>query len=326
MADPTKFDVVQANCFIGPNRPTRGKTLHVAPYSGADGNSGESPNRPLKTLAAAKAKCVSGRGDRVYFYGEGNAVARCTDYLSTGLDWNVDGVEIIGVNSGCPVGQRARIAPLSTATAIATLFTLSANDCIVRDIGFFHGAGSTDPSAASTCMLVSGDHNVIAGCQVSGIGDTKLDDAGSNSLTVSGAENLFVDDYIGLNTVIRATSVTEVILSGSAARNTFRSTHFDTYTSGSTFKMITIPTTLDRWAKFEDCLFTAAQNITSAVAPTGVFGVTTCNGRVYVVNPYVDGFAQLVTADNAYVRVLGNLGYAVASGNLVGIAQQVDVA
>ncbi len=41
-------------------------------------------------------------------------------------------------------------------------------------------------------------------------------------------------------------------------------------------------------------------------------------------NPYVYGFAQIVTADNAYVQVLGLNG--LATGHLIGIAQGVDAA
>ena len=88
--------------------------------------------------------------------------------------------------------------------------------------------------------------------------------------------------------------------------------------------MVSVATGTDRFAKFLDCDFVAVQNITSAVAPTGAIGITTMNGQVIMKNPYVYGFANITTADNAYVQVLGYNG--VATGHLIGIAQGVDVA
>src|SRR6185436_7675216 len=134
---------------------------------------------------------------------------------------------------GPAIGQRSRISNLITASPIASLFTVSGNGCLIANVEFFHGAGATDPSAASTCVTVSGQRNHFVNCQISGIGSTELDDAGSNSLTVSGSENTFDDCYIGLDTIIRATSVTEVVFSGAPTRNVFRRCHFETYTSAS---------------------------------------------------------------------------------------------
>lgn len=303
---------------------TQGNIWHVRPKNGLDTNSGKSTVQAFKTLAAALAAATANQNDIVLLYAESNTAADTTDYQSANLDWNKDMVHLIGVNSGAMLGQRSRVAPKSTVTAFANLFTLSANGCYIQGIEFYQGAMNTNPSAASTCVTVSGQRNHLKNCQISGIGDATLDDADSNSLTITGSENTFEECYIGLDTVIRATSVTEVVLSGTPTRNLFLRCQFHTYTSGSTFKMVTIPTGMDRFTKFIDCDFVAAQNITSAVAPTGVIGITTCNGEVLVRNPFVSGFAQIVTADNAYVKVLGFDGTATA--HLNGISQAVDAA
>jgi hypothetical protein len=303
---------------------TQGNIYWVRPRTGNDQNDGLSSGAAFKTLAHALAVATANQNDVVLLCSESNTAASTTDYQSANLDWNKDGVHLIGVNNGSFLGQRSRIAPLSTATSFANLFTLSANNCLIQGIEFFQGVGSTNPSAASTCVTVSGQRNVIRNCQISGIGHANLDDAGSNSLTITGSENYFDSCYIGLDTIIRATSVTEVVLSGTPTRNIFEKCHFETYTSGSTFKMVTVPTGADRFVKFLDCDFVAVQNITSAAAPTGVIGITTMNGQVIMKNPYVYGFAQIVTADNAYVQVLGYDG--LATGHLIGIAQGVDAA
>jgi hypothetical protein len=108
------------------------------------------------------------------------------------------------------------------------------------------------------------------------------------------------------------------------ARNIFENCQFETYTSLSTFKMITVATGCDRFIKFTDCEFLAVQNITGAVAPTGLIGITTMNGQVLINRPCMYGFAQYVTTDNAYVQILGLDG--TATGHLIGITQGVDAA
>lgn len=317
----TSFGVTLPQSPVGANQ---GTTYFVKPVSGSNGYDGKSPATAFKTLAYALSMATAGQNDTIYLLAESNTASATTDYQSANLDWSKNLVHLIGVNSGPLLGQRSRVAALSTATAFANLFTVSGNGCLIANIEFFQGQMATNPSAASTCVTVSGQRNRFFNCQISGIGHSDLDDAGSNSLTVSGSENIFQHCYIGLDTVIRATSVTEVVMSGTNTRNVFENCHFETYTSGSTFKMVSVATGTDRFIKFIDCDFHAVQNITSAVAPTGLIGITTMNGSVLMKNPYVYGFAQITTADNAYVQVLGLDG--TATGHLIGIAQGVDAA
>jgi hypothetical protein len=298
-----------------------GTAFFVKPYSGNDGNSGLSPDQAFKTLATAKAAATANKNDVVYLIAESNTGSLTTDYQEAVLDWSKDGVHLIGINAGTLLGQRSRIANKSTVASFATLFTLSANNCLIANIEVYQGAGTDTLSAAQTAFKVTGSRNRIVNCQISGMGDTTMDYAGSNSLTLTGSENLFQHCYIGLDTVIRATSVTEVVISG-GARNTFEDCVFRTYTSGSTFKMVSVATTCDRFIRFKRCEFLGAQNLTGSVSPTGAFGITTMNGTVILSDPLLYGFTQYVTADNAYVQVLGHNG--LATGHLVGITQGVD--
>ena len=103
----------------------------------------------------------------------------------------------------------------------------------------------------------------------------------------------------------------------------FEDCHFETYTSLTTFKMVTVATSCDRFIKFTRCDFLNVQNITSAVSATGLIGITTMNGQVLVRDPICYGFDNYVTADNAYVKMLGLNG--LATGHLIGLAQSVDV-
>jgi len=153
--------------------PTQGKYIFVKPYSGVNGNDGLTPATAVKTLAYALSLATANQNDVVFLLAESNTAASTTDYQSSNLDWNKDGVHLIGVNNGTMIGQRSRIAPLSTATAFANLFTVSANNCLIANIEFFQGAMATNPSAASTCVTVSGQRNRLVNCQISGIGEIK---------------------------------------------------------------------------------------------------------------------------------------------------------
>ncbi len=305
--------------------PSQGNQYFVnpGPGLGSDVSGDGSRNNPLASLGAALALCTAGQNDIVFLCAHSNTAAQTTNYLTSNLNWNKDLVHLIGINAGPLLGQRSRISNDAASAVISPLFTLSANGCLLANLEFFQGLPAS--GTTSICVLVSGQRNVIDNCQISGNGDLTgvVDVAGSRSLKLSGSENLFRHCYIGLDTVLRATQTTEVEISA-GARNTFERCHFETYTSLSTFKMVTVATGCDRFVKFTDCDFHAVQNITSAVAPTGCIGITTMNGEVIMRNPYLYGFAQYVTADNAYVQMLGLNG--LATGHLVGIAQGVDAA
>jgi hypothetical protein len=308
---------------LAPIGPTQGNVFFVKPSTGVDGNDGKTPGTALKTLSAALALCTAGQNDTVYMLAQSNTASATTDYQSTTLDWNKDLVHLIGVNSGPMIGQRSRISNLSTAVALAPMFKVSANGCLIANIEFFQGTPGS--GTTSIAVQVTGQRNKFVNCQISGNGDLTgvTDVAGTRSLKISGSENIFQHCYIGLDTVIRATQTAEVEIL-TCARNIFEDCQFETYTSLSTFKMITVATDVDRFVKFKDCEFHAVQNITSAVAPTGLIGITTMNGSVLLKQTYLYGFAQYVTADNAYVKLLSWDG--TATSHIVGIAQSIDAA
>lgn len=304
--------------------PSQGNVYFVNPQFGNDVGNDGSRNSPLATLAAALALATAGQNDIIYLCASSNTAALTTAYQLANLNWNKGMVHLIGVNAGPMIGQRSRVSNLSTATTFANLFTVSANGCLFANLEFFQGAGPTDPSAASTCVTVSGDRNVFRNCQISGVGDSTLNDTGSNDLTVSGSENLFDSCYIGLDTVLRSSALAGVVMSGTNTRNTFLNCQFEAYTSSTSYKFVTVATGTDRFVKFKSCEFNAVQNITSSAIPSGAIGITTMNGACIVMNCGFFGTTQIVTADNAYVQVLGFNG--LATGHLVGIAQGVDAA
>lgn len=301
----------------------QGNVFYVRPRLGSDGQDGRTPQTAFQTLSAALGACTANQNDVVYLMAEGNASADTTEYLSAAFDWNKDGVHLIGVGANPFIGQRARIAQLASSKTVEDLFTVSANNCVIANLGIFQGVASST-ATSPRALVVSGQRNHFVNCQISGNGDTggSTDTAGARSLAVTGAENTFTHCYIGLDTVIRATQTAEVTV-GNVARTVFEDCMFNTYTSLSTFKAVTY-TAPDRFILFRGCLINAVQNITSAVAPTGALAAaTSVNGQILVINSPVTGFADVATADDAKILVYGT-----GNGTLVGLgfAGTVDVA
>jgi hypothetical protein len=271
---------------------TQGKVFFVKPSSGSDTASGKSPVKALKTLSRALALCTANKNDIVYLMSEGNASALCTDYQTTTLDWNKDGVHLIGVNGGGMVSPRSRIAWLSTASSASDipLFTVSANNCRIEGIQIFSGINDAN---LSFCTKVTGHRNTFANCHFAGIGHDTNDAAGAYSLCMSGGtENLFESCTIGIDTIARGTAANSEILfdaSGSAdcnARNIWRNCVIVTYAEavGHQF-IIREESGSDRFNLFDNCTFinsvpgtgmTEALDITAGGSPAGAIYFKDC--------------------------------------------------
>lgn len=285
--ESTNFDIIKANCFIGAHFLTQGKQFFVKPYSGQDCNSGLSPKRALKTLTAALAKCTANQNDVVWFMAEGNALARCTHFVTTAgaaaLDWNKDLVHLIGINAGQAVSQRARVEFESTFATAANLFTLSANGCLIKDMHFFAGVADVNPTG---CMQVTGERNHLVNCHIAGIGHANNDIAGAYSLKLTGSENFFERCTIGLDTIARGTAANSGLLMDSAAtRNKFDNCLFIAWVEHATNHVhvrLADATSVDRWLWFKDCCF-MYMSTNYAVGATGVMKLTAKPTKGYIV-------------------------------------------
>jgi hypothetical protein len=265
------FDVVQANAFIGSQFLTQGKQFFVKPSTGSDGASGRSPRAALKTLAAALAKCTANQNDVVWFMGEGNASAACTDYQSATLAWNKDLVHLIGVQSGVSISPRSRLAFAASYNTASNLFTLSANGCLIANMSFFAGVAGTNPTG---CFKVTGSRNRIARCHLAGIGATTNDIAGAYSVKLDGAqENEFDHCTVGLFTTARGAALNAEILFDTAAKeNLFENCRIVSqvsHASNHVLVEVADATGIDAFNYFENCKF-LYQSANYAVGATGV--------------------------------------------------------
>jgi len=314
--------------------PFPGTYYFVKPYSGSDARSGKTPAKALKTLAEALNRCTANKHDVVFMISEGNTAALASDYQATALNWNKDGVHLIGIGSAPVMGQRSRIAQLSTALTIEDLFTVSADNCLIANLEIFQGVdGSTATSPRA--MVVSGQRNRIVNCQISGMGDATstntMDTAGACSLAViyPGSENTFQHCYIGLDTIIKATATAEVRITGTGtgtrvARTVFEDCIFATYTSTATMKMV-IHTYTDRFVLYKNCTFLCANAASGAVAITGAFGQSDINGMIAVHGSSSFNIGDWTTADDATVFVSSFGGRAADATKTVEMGNAVTV-
>lgn len=171
-----------------------GQQIHVAPVSGSDiGRTGKSPDHAVKTLQEAYNRAFANQNDIIFFHGEGNSAAYCTDYQLTTLTWAKDQVHLIGINAGAMYNQRSRIAWKSTAASASDipLMTVSANGCYFSGITL--AVGSADANL-SFGLNVTGDRNRFDRVCIAHPQNAANDCAGAYALKLDGADECHFED------------------------------------------------------------------------------------------------------------------------------------
>jgi hypothetical protein len=234
---------------------TQGNTWFVKPYSGSNGNTGDSPDNAFKTVAYALGKATANQNDVIYLFAENNTASKTTDYQAATLTWNKDLTHLIGVAPPVMCSSRARIAQLSTATGVSPLVNVTANCCVFKNIEFFHGVAD---ATSLINLQVTGKRNVFENCNIAGIGDPTQVTTGAASLALAAAEeNVFRNCVIGLDTVaVDNTTNGEIYCTASATRNAFIDCTIQRFISNASYTHVTIGANgIDRWMIFKNCLF-----------------------------------------------------------------------
>lgn len=263
---------------------TQGNVIHVKPYYGSNSNNGLSVDQAAKTLLYAHDYlCTADQNDTVLMYAASNTGTYTTDYLlaAAPLVWSNDLTHLIGVGPDPLLSQRTRVAwDSTTSTASNTVMaTFSADGCKVENMAFFCGINDAN---LSFNVLVSGSRNHFKNCHFAGIGHATNDVAGAYSLSVTGSENVFEDCVIGLDTIIRATSTQEAILSGT--NNVFINCTFLSF-SETTTRFTVSMTATNKWNMFDNCKFICwTRNL--ATGHTSVFDMpaVASGGDIYLHN------------------------------------------
>jgi hypothetical protein len=190
------------------------KVFWVDPRIGSDSNDGLSPRKPLATITQLHSLMTDEAGDVGYFVGTDSTTGSSSRDTAT-VTWSKSGCTLIGVCAPVHVSQRARMSP--TTSIAGPLLTVSGSNNVFANISLFQGH-----NAASTCVAVSGQRNYFSNVHIAGIGHaTAGDDAGSESLLLTGSENLFERCTIGLDTIARSAATAEIRITTAATRNKF---------------------------------------------------------------------------------------------------------
>jgi hypothetical protein len=269
--------------FVAPYRSSdSGAVTHNSGNLGAsDGNSGLDISAPLKTLAKAYDLCHGDRGEVIYLLGEHNTAARVTDDLSATFTWAKNAVHLVGLVPAAVVSQRARIAQLAAATAVSPLLDVTGHGNLFANFQLFQGVAD---ATSLINLRVTGQRNVFENVHIAGVGHATMSAAGSASLKLDGgAENVFRECVIGLDTIAADADATDLWLDGAASRNFFDGCLFARMISAAGFAHVTIEDAqgIDRWLRFRRCTF-LSESVNDATQQTSVFNIKAAMSQGYI--------------------------------------------
>ena len=284
--------------------PIMGKgaiSIFIHGSSGADGNSGLTPDAPKKTLTSAYALMEDGRGDVAYILNDGSTGATVRDVA---LVWAKDNCHIVGL-SAPSINQRARISTVSGTTdvdAYTPYLTLSASGCIIKNVSWVQG--NSEDGKASVGHLISGSRNYYENVSIITGAHANQGDEVCYQAQVTGSENVFQSCYIGHDTASRSNFASANLRFGSgatdvAARNIFRDCLFPMFADGAGPIFVAAVTNNDteRWNLMERCTFinTGTSTITAGVT----WSITT--GKLFLKDCAFYGCTNVTAADSSYV-------------------------
>ena len=278
--------------------PTQGNVYYLEAANGSDNNDGKVPGRAFKTLAAAEDALAANQNDILYYLSGASSIS-----VTSTLAWDKNYTHLIGVAAPVKTGQRARIFNSGNINA---LITVSATGCIFKNLYFFQGSTA---AANVNNVIVSGERCYFENVHFAGMGHaTPGAQSGSNSLKLTGSENLFKDCTIGLDTIVRTTN-TELLIDGSATRNIFEDCRFLSFseTTAHTHVKFNDSTAADRFTIFQNCWF---MNFSAnhATVLTEVFDMPASNATfdVLLINCYQYNMTEWDAGNAANLKIVGS--------------------
>jgi hypothetical protein len=253
--------------------PFTGNVFWVNQTLGSDGNTG-GPADPLATLSEAHSRCLTNNNDVVFLTGTVN--------ITSTLTWSKSRTHLIGLAPQLLSQARARIS--QTGSSVFTpLVTVSGSECIMRDIGTFHGFAN---ASAQIAVEVSGGRNEFTRLLFGGMGNaTAAAQVGGRSLLLSGStgENTFRQCQIGLDTISRTGANASLEFSGGNPRNVFEECIFPMLAGDANplFGKTAAAASIDRFQLFRKCLFTNGIGSTGT-AITQAFTMAASAGGVMI--------------------------------------------
>lgn len=293
--------------------PVVGKVFYLDPTSGHDGNSGLAHDDAFATLPTAYAALRDGFNDVLYYIPGSGSIS-----LDEAFVWSKSYAHFIGLCAPTPVGQRCRIFQTSTATGVSPLMTFSGTSCIVSNIYVFQGVAD---ATSLINVSVSGQRCLFNNVHFAGGGNAlhAIDD-GMALKVDGGAENLFVNCTIGVDTAEASDGYAALVFDGSARRNTFDNCMVVAYpkagATGVALVELADTSACDRWNVFKRTRF-FSNSTNKAVTLASAFVIP--SGHTTTATIFLDwqsrglGFTDW-DANNRGILYL-DAGTAVAGGN-----------
>ena len=255
---PTNLNEFVASMGI-PRGPKSNAYLYD-PVNGSDSNTGKSWLKPLKTLIAAEDRCVGDQHDVVLALSGDTA-----DNPNAAIVWDKDYTHLIGLSSDVyGLGQRSRVVT-QAGIAVSPGITLSGNGCIIKNMQFYNEKAAGE---AAGCGIITGSRNYLRNVFLM---SPAAPDAGSYSLKLSGAENVFYRCTIGQHTNPRTAASYNLWLhgAGNVSRNKFVKSEFLSWASSADHVHVLVDADMaavPHMTQFEDCLFdNVGTNLTESI-------------------------------------------------------------
>ena len=231
--------------------PYVGNIYYVDPFAGNDSaDDGTTQDAAFKTVAAAFAKCTSGKHDVIVIAPTGGT-GRTTEPAA--IAWNKRFTHLIG--SAAPTASTPRAGMNFTLAAATTTpqFVLSENGCIFKNVVF--GQAIADSYAL---VKITGHYNYFEGVHFNGIGDdTAGNSANGYDLYLNSCdENVFENCTIGNANTTRSAANACLKVDSNSSMNRFRGCIFQTWADNNGVLHVNFTgTAIDRWIIFDHCLF-----------------------------------------------------------------------
>lgn len=251
----------------------KSQVFYVDPANGDDDAQGQSPQKPLASIAEALERCTANQHDVVAYIAGSSGIT-----LDDTLEWDKNYTHLVGLCAPTAVGQRSRIFADADNDDVSPLIEISASGCIFQDLYVFNGV---DDAGCLVNVEVSGGRNYFRNVHFAGGGHAANAIDGGASLLLDGAEEcLFEDCTIGLDTIAAATGMAGLLVDGDAKRCIFRDCRFTLYAghAGAKFVEVVDAAGFDRYLLFERCLFlndAVAHTLTEAITVPANMGSAT---------------------------------------------------
>jgi len=304
--------------FGGGVPPITGQYYHVNPRIGSASNTGKEPSTAYANFETAENSLATDVGDGIIVWSQGATAANTTSELSAAMTFDKSGCTVFGVHAGQRWKGRARvIAP--TAVSAAYVIDVSGSNNSFYNMHFGNeGTANTNLG----CLRVTGDRNYFYNCHFVGAGHTTPgavalaagSSYGAHDILLSSQENTFERCTFGDNSVIRASTSANLVLStGMNGKNDFVNCIFlktsTTATAGAIGCYAT--DTPNGHVYFDNCIFSCWYSNEPDVSNTSaLIGAAPTNAGLIMHNCGLVGYAAWDSVGTTKVYVTSAAGAA----------------